>query len=448
MPKPLPGSENRVPPRLTDLIKDNRRLPMARYFRRLARASLAASVVAAAGCPQAYWPEEVDGFSPVCASADGGWKPTAGWDLPESYDFGGVAKMDPWEGTSSWLDTAGERCAAASDTAACEASVVAALDSGGRKVILTRGDEVFTYTDGAAFLGPVNTPAEAALVVWLEGYDLGCDDVNRAAVREVEGGFEVVATRMTRDCDPIIVKRFVFFVSVDGEVTELNSEVIERSSACVGRRPAGFVSPERPQSRASEVARYLSGMAGLEAAAVHAFRQLADELRGLGAPPDLVARAEAAAEDEVRHANAVGALARRRGADEPATEVHLSPLRSAYGLALDNAVEGCVRETFGALVGTYQSLAATDPEVANEMRTIAIDETRHAELSWDVDAWLRGQLTGPQRAEIAKAQARAVTELRQELGQAPSALLESELGLPSPSTAIAMLDQMVSDFWN
>ncbi|NIS36796.1 MAG: ferritin-like domain-containing protein, partial [Actinobacteria bacterium] len=41
-----------------------------------------------------------------------------------------------------------------------------------------------------------------------------------------------------------------------------------------------------------------------------------------------------------------------------------APVRTAYEIALENAVEGCVRETFGALVGAHQALRASDPSIA------------------------------------------------------------------------------------
>jgi hypothetical protein len=44
----------------------------------------------------------------------------------------------------------------------------------------------------------------------------------------------------------------------------------------------------------------------------------------------------------------MGALARRVGARPRAVQVVRGALRSIEAIALDNAVEGCVRETYGA----------------------------------------------------------------------------------------------------
>jgi hypothetical protein len=58
------------------------------------------------------------------------------------------------------------------------------------------------------------------------------------------------------------------------------------------------------------------------------------------------------------------------------------PARSLEELAVENAVEGCVRETYGALTAIWQARTAKDPSVAAAVRRIARDETRHAALSW------------------------------------------------------------------
>ncbi len=63
--------------------------------------------------------------------------------------------------------------------------------------------------------------------------------------------------------------------------------------------------------------------------------------------------------------------------------------RSVFEIALDNAREGCVRETFGALLGWALAGRARDAKVRDFYSRIARDETRHASLSWRLHAWLR-----------------------------------------------------------
>src|SRR5262245_10013390 len=99
-------------------------------------------------------------------------------------------------------------------------------------------------------------------------------------------------------------------------------------------------------------------MAELEAASVRAFEVLAAELEQYGAPQRLSEAARAAATDEVRHAASTAEWARALGANVAQVAVPARGVRSLAAIALDNAVEGCVRETFGAVIGAYQARAA------------------------------------------------------------------------------------------
>ena len=141
-------------------------------------------------------------------------------------------------------------------------------------------------------------------------------------------------------------------------------------------------------------------MAALEAGAVQAFAVLRDELTELKAPRALVAAAERSRKEEVRHARSVARLARRRGASVPSVPRAVRTKRSAFAIALENAVEGCVRETFGAAVGAFQSEHAADPMIAGVMTQIAEDEARHAELSFQLNAWAQTQLSRSELAEL------------------------------------------------
>ena len=55
--------------------------------------------------------------------------------------------------------------------------------------------------------------------------------------------------------------------------------------------------------------------------------------------------------------------------------------RRPVEIARENAEEGCVRETFGALLAAHQAAYACDPEVREVMTRIAGDELRHAALA-------------------------------------------------------------------
>jgi hypothetical protein len=208
---------------------------------------------------------------------------------------------------------------------------------------------------------------------------------------------------------------------------------------CVGRRTSGI--DEMPPSKGHGIAAHLAEMAYLEAASVPAFRRLRRELAAHGAPRRLVRAAERAARDEVRHARMLGALARRHGAKGTTPTLGVRPVRNLEAIAQENVVEGCVREMFGALVGMRQAATASDPLVREAMGRIACDETRHAALAFQVDAWIHGRLDGPARERVVLARAAALRDLANDIGEAPADVRE-QLGLPSAAESRQLIEQM------
>jgi rubrerythrin len=205
-----------------------------------------------------------------------------------------------------------------------------------------------------------------------------------------------------------------------------------------GRRPAGLARP-RPCA-GDATARWLATAAHLEAASVPAFERLAGELADHGAPRRLVAAARAAARDEVRHAARLGALAIARGVRPAPVVVRPRRARSLAAIAVENAVEGCVRESYGAIVARRQAAAARDGEVRAAMARIAPDEARHAVLAHAIDAWATPRLTSANRRRVAAARRAAVVELRAALVAPVPPRARAALGLPSPADAARMLD--------
>lgn len=196
----------------------------------------------------------------------------------------------------------------------------------------------------------------------------------------------------------------------------------------LGRRPAGL--EQAAASDGCAVGQYFASAAHLEAASVHAFRVLGRELAAHGAPRALVAAARRALRDEVRHARVTRRFARAHGCRPAPVAVPRTSPRSIEAIAVENAAEGCVRETFGALLGTWQARAASDPAVRRMMATVAVDETRHAELAWNVDAWSRTTLDGAARRRVRAARAAAVAQLAVDIEVPPAAELVERIGLP------------------
>ena len=209
---------------------------------------------------------------------------------------------------------------------------------------------------------------------------------------------------------------------------------------CEGRRPAGLRQALHRPGSGFEC--HLADAAWLEAASVDAFRVLRRELRAHRAPRRLLRAASRSARDERRHARVTAALARRFGVAVATVERDDFPLRSLEELARENAVEGCVRETWGALVALRQASRASEPAVRAAMGRIARDEIRHAELAWAVDGWIGARLTAAQRRRVRDARVAAVAELGSELQRALPRAERDRLGLPGSQEAAQMLTEL------
>ncbi|MET0287063.1 MAG: ferritin-like domain-containing protein, partial [Polyangiales bacterium] len=152
-----------------------------------------------------------------------------------------------------------------------------------------------------------------------------------------------------------------------------------------------------------------------------------------------------AAHDEVRHARVIGAIAREHGVEPAVARVEALPVRDLEAIALENALEGCVRETYGAVVGAYQAARAQDEMLRFAMHGIALDEARHAALSHDLHAWLMPRISEAARARIAQAQQLMIERLRE---QQDDAAVGALAGLPRPEVAHAMLDALERELWH
>ena len=199
-----------------------------------------------------------------------------------------------------------------------------------------------------------------------------------------------------------------------------------------GRRPEGLVVAPAGAAGAGEL---FAQLAQLEAASVPAFERLARELRAHGAPEPLVAEATRARADERRHARVVAALARRFGARVPRPGVPRREVRPLEVVAVENAVEGCVREAYGAVVAAHQAAGAADPIVRRAMAAIAVDETRHTALSYAIDDWMRTRMGGAARRRVAQARREAHADLTRDVERPIPAATAALAGLPDAATA-------------
>lgn len=193
---------------------------------------------------------------------------------------------------------------------------------------------------------------------------------------------------------------------------------------------------------------WLARVAHDEAGSVHAFDALHSELVDHGAPASLLRRVRRAAADERRHAVAIDRLVRARRGTWRRPRVHPTPTRCLRALAIENAVEGCVRETWAALSAAHQAAHARDPAIRNAMLTIATDERRHAELAWAIDAWVLARLDAADRLAVELARSAAAYSLRRGLAarQLPPAVI-NDAGVPHGASALRLVAGLAAALW-
>ena len=124
--------------------------------------------------------------------------------------------------------------------------------------------------------------------------------------------------------------------------------------------------------------------------------------------------------------------------------VRLQRARSLESLARENAVEGCVRETYGALLMCWQAQHAAEPELRRVFARIAADETRHAALSWEVAQWAEQQLDARARARVASARRRALRELAKLVESREPCAFDAAIGQPGRAAARALLQGLAT----
>lgn len=215
--------------------------------------------------------------------------------------------------------------------------------------------------------------------------------------------------------------------AIEGKTAYVEATWYQPVECVGGRRPGGFV---EPACRARAAGAWLAKVATVEAASVTAFARLVRLLEKYGAPARFVDEARRAILDEIVHARLVARLAWRHGAvvDVPAIADRDEP--TLFDLARENAVEGQVAETFGALLATCQAQLATDAGVRGVFARIAMDEARHAALAHELAAWFDARLDAGERAAIDQARRAAAAAIVRDFAVDLDDSERARLGIP------------------
>lgn len=179
-------------------------------------------------------------------------------------------------------------------------------------------------------------------------------------------------------------------------------------------------------------------LARKEWSSVFAFEELAAALDAAHAPASFVRSARCAAEDERRHANAMVALAVALGRPAPILAAPPAGSLDLDALLALNAVEGCVRETYGAAVAAHQGEFAERADVRRVFGKVARDEARHAELSFALHDFALERASHAGRRRLEATRRDALRALVRDVDEDRPAPWSEPLGFPGRARAVAM----------
>lgn len=150
----------------------------------------------------------------------------------------------------------------------------------------------------------------------------------------------------------------------------------------------GELSTEDGTTLSAALARVWAEDGRAEYASIASFARLTLQLMAFGAPARLVQASQQASLDEHRHAQFCFAEATRHAGRRvepgPLDIGQASASISFEEFMLLNLIEGCVGETLAGLRLAEQARLAANPELARALAEISEDETRHAELAFEI----------------------------------------------------------------
>jgi len=171
-----------------------------------------------------------------------------------------------------------------------------------------------------------------------------------------------------------------------------------------------------PSSWRDELARAWTEDARCEHAAVASFARFTLQLLALGAPAELVARAQRAGADELAHARAFFGLASAYAGAPIGPGPLVTSDALADGVDVEHVViatvrEGCIAETI-SLVQLATALAnVRDPALRSVLATIVEEELEHVELAWAFVDWALAHGDAHLHAKVTAAFATAETAI-------------------------------------
>ena len=204
--------------------------------------------------PEPLWPDLVGKLDLPACNAQGTRASPLQLTPQSPIDYIAVCQTTPPSSTRTGanvsykvIEESGTACSGATDVVACLASVKA-VASGmvlsqncdqlsytcQNFVVTTAGDTVQRWlpSEYTTLLGPIDTADEARLLANQMTF-WGLQVPSCGSIRATADGFDVVGTRLTAVCAPIVYMRDQVHVAFDGTVTLVRSNVADASNACI-----------------------------------------------------------------------------------------------------------------------------------------------------------------------------------------------------------------------
>jgi hypothetical protein len=214
------------------------------------------SATALSGCAsdgmKGAGPSEAVFERPFCDGSR--WAPFADIRAISGFDYLGEYVQDSSDLTPELVAEVGKLCDKATNRPEClgRTREIADLPRGSacgalpclRYLLATSADDVqiLSTPEGVKqFFGAIDTPQEAATLAEFSGYTLYrfdgrgyvCGEPENSAIRAVDGGFELIATKVTKACLPVEFSRLHLHVARDGRIEVSSTEVIQTVDGCI-----------------------------------------------------------------------------------------------------------------------------------------------------------------------------------------------------------------------
>lgn len=243
------------------------------------------------------------------------------------------------------------------------------------------------------------------------------------------------------------------------EKATTHATTIAESGPLTERSPSSSGEGRRPRVRISGTYRvgerqgaellktYLVEESQKREATAESIHWVAQNLRELSCPAELIRRVEHAAQDKLHHAESLAQAAHRSRAKSAPDESETA-LTDLWGLTLAIATERCVVDTYEAARLAFQARRAASPELRSVFRDIARQDALHATLFWELLAWALSHLS-PARARQISEEQRAVRDaLRLALDAPRPDALHEGAGVPDADAGHALLDALEFQLWS